>query len=128
MSSPPTSFALLNAPTGIELILVALPPILLTLSLRTFTRFGPPKVASTPRSLAEKETARSSSYVALNAALTAFLASGPTARMMVLVVWRFWPIFPQPLFGHSGEVIHVGAHPSALAFFLNPDAAGQGAQ
>eukprot|EP00972_Heterocapsa_arctica_P014255 2097907-Heterocapsa_arctica.AAC.1 len=48
------------APTGNELILVALPPILLTLSLRTLTLFGPPRVASTPRSLAEKETERSS--------------------------------------------------------------------
>eukprot|EP00972_Heterocapsa_arctica_P101042 14892528-Heterocapsa_arctica.AAC.1 len=60
MSNPPTSLALLNAPTGSELIHVALPPILPTLSLRTFTLFGRPRVASTPRSLAGKETARSS--------------------------------------------------------------------
>eukprot|EP00972_Heterocapsa_arctica_P079371 11698392-Heterocapsa_arctica.AAC.1 len=63
------------------MILVALPAILLTLSLRTFTLLGPPRVASTPRSLAEKDTARPSAYAALNAALTAFLASGPTARI-----------------------------------------------
>ena len=101
MSKPPTSLALLKAPTGNELILVALPPILPTLSLRTFTLFGPPRVASTPRSLAENETAKSSANAVLNAALTAFLASGPTARMTVLVVWSFWPICPQPLLGHS---------------------------
>eukprot|EP00972_Heterocapsa_arctica_P045099 6658518-Heterocapsa_arctica.AAC.1 len=41
MSRPPTSLALLKAPTGSEL--VALPPILPTLSLRTFTLFGPPR-------------------------------------------------------------------------------------
>eukprot|EP00972_Heterocapsa_arctica_P005050 749151-Heterocapsa_arctica.AAC.1 len=60
MSNPPTNLALLKDPNGSELILVALPPILPTLSLRTFTLFGSPRVASTPRSLAEKETARSS--------------------------------------------------------------------
>jgi hypothetical protein len=32
----------------------------------------------------------------LKAALTAFLASGPTARITVLVVWSFWPIFQRP--------------------------------
>ena len=58
---PPTSFARLNAPTGIELIRVARSPILLTLALSTLTLFGPPSDASTPRSLAEKEIARSSS-------------------------------------------------------------------
>eukprot|EP00972_Heterocapsa_arctica_P107983 15904559-Heterocapsa_arctica.AAC.1 len=78
------------------MILVALPAILLTLSLRTFTLFGRPRVASTPRSLAENETARSSAYAALKAALTAFLASGPTARITVLLVWSFWPILPRP--------------------------------
>eukprot|EP00972_Heterocapsa_arctica_P113784 16439091-Heterocapsa_arctica.AAC.1 len=63
------------------MILEALPAILLTLSRRTFTLFGPPRVASTPRSLAEKETSRFSSYSALKASFTAFLAPGPTARM-----------------------------------------------
>eukprot|EP00972_Heterocapsa_arctica_P013495 1987496-Heterocapsa_arctica.AAC.1 len=91
MSRPPTSLDLLYAPTG-KLILVALPPILLTLSLRTLTLFGPPRVASTPRSLAEKDADRSSAYEALKADFTAFFASGPTARITVLVAWSFWPI------------------------------------
>eukprot|EP00972_Heterocapsa_arctica_P080781 11903385-Heterocapsa_arctica.AAC.1 len=84
MRSPPTSLALLYAPTGSDPILVALSPILPTLSLRTLTLLGPPSVASTPGSLAEKETFKSSAKASLKAALTAFFASGPTARMTVL--------------------------------------------
>eukprot|EP00972_Heterocapsa_arctica_P085150 12546234-Heterocapsa_arctica.AAC.1 len=63
------------------MILVALPAILLTLSRRTFILLGLPRVASTSRSLAENEIPKSSAYAALKAALTAFLASGPTARI-----------------------------------------------
>eukprot|EP00972_Heterocapsa_arctica_P089011 13127299-Heterocapsa_arctica.AAC.1 len=96
MRRPPTSLALLKAPTGSELILVALPPMLPTLSLRTLTLIGPPSVASTPRSLAEKETDSSSAYAALKADFTVFFASGPTASMTILVVWSFWPICPNP--------------------------------
>eukprot|EP00972_Heterocapsa_arctica_P029737 4379119-Heterocapsa_arctica.AAC.1 len=58
---PPTSFALLWAPTGRDMILTDVPPILRTLSLRTFTLLGPPSVASTPKSRAEKEMSRTSS-------------------------------------------------------------------
>eukprot|EP00972_Heterocapsa_arctica_P085819 12647315-Heterocapsa_arctica.AAC.1 len=61
ISSPPTSFALLWAPTGRDMILTDLPPILRTLSLRTFTLLGPPSVASTPKSRAENEMSRASS-------------------------------------------------------------------
>eukprot|EP00972_Heterocapsa_arctica_P010720 1572548-Heterocapsa_arctica.AAC.1 len=60
MSKPPTSLALFGTPTGKAIILLDLPPILSTLLRRAFVLLGPPNVASTPRSHAEKETWRSS--------------------------------------------------------------------
>eukprot|EP00972_Heterocapsa_arctica_P067845 10016847-Heterocapsa_arctica.AAC.1 len=67
-----------------------------TLSLSTLALIGPPRVASTPRSLAEKMISGTSSEAILKACLTVFLASGPTARMTVLVVWSFCPICYNP--------------------------------
>eukprot|EP00972_Heterocapsa_arctica_P038597 5688150-Heterocapsa_arctica.AAC.1 len=61
--------------------------ILRTLSLSTLTLLGAPSVASTPRSRAKKEMSGTSSYANLKACFAVFLASGPTARMTVLVVW-----------------------------------------
>eukprot|EP00972_Heterocapsa_arctica_P078105 11520107-Heterocapsa_arctica.AAC.1 len=54
MSKPPTNFTSFGAPTGSAITLLALPPILSALARKTFVLFGPPSIASTPRSLAGK--------------------------------------------------------------------------
>eukprot|EP00972_Heterocapsa_arctica_P035444 5215348-Heterocapsa_arctica.AAC.1 len=93
-----TSCALLRAPIGSAAILLALPVILTTLLLSTLVLLGRPRVASTPRSLAEKEVFKSLPKLSSKASLTDFLAPGPAARITVLVVCSFWPIFPRPSF------------------------------
>eukprot|EP00972_Heterocapsa_arctica_P059186 8728351-Heterocapsa_arctica.AAC.1 len=96
MSRTPTSFALFGAPTRSDMILLDLPSILRTISLRTLVLLGAPSVASTPRSRAENDTFRSSPRLSWNAAFTALLAPGPMARMTEVVVCSFCPIFPRP--------------------------------
>eukprot|EP00972_Heterocapsa_arctica_P110690 16298050-Heterocapsa_arctica.AAC.1 len=61
IESPPTSLAILYAPTARDMILMDLLAILRTLSPCIFTLLGPPSIASTPRSRAEKEMSNTSS-------------------------------------------------------------------
>eukprot|EP00972_Heterocapsa_arctica_P011059 1619657-Heterocapsa_arctica.AAC.1 len=58
-----------------------------------------------------------SSKASLKACLTVFLASGPAARMTVLVVWSFCPILSKPALAMTYALTKASATSCAVPVF-----------